>query len=117
LGLAVVLGQQQRQCSLGTAEPPGCVDPRREAEANRLLVDGGWIDPADAHQRAQARLLRLRDAAQAEQRERAVLVDKRDDVRDRRECDDVEVPLQDTGGRAQAAPARASRRPPCRTGL
>ena len=40
-------------------------------------------------------LLRLREAAQAEQRERAVLVDERHDVGDRGERDDVEVPLQE----------------------
>ena len=43
-------------------------------------------------------LLRLREAAQAEQRERAVLVDERHDVGDRGERDDVEVPLAGTDG-------------------
>ena len=94
-GLVGVLGQQQRERSLGPAEPPRCVDARREPEADRRLVDRRGIDAADPHERAQADLLRLREAAQAEQRERAVLVDERHDVRDRGQRDDVEVALQE----------------------
>ena len=48
----------------------------------------------DAHQRPQAGLLRLREPAEAEQRERPVLVDERHDVGDGRERDHVEVPLE-----------------------
>ena len=81
--------------SLGTAEPAGRVDARREPESRSTLVDGGGIDAADAHQRPQARLLGLREPPQAEKRERAVLVDERHDVGDRRERDDVEVPLEE----------------------
>ena len=73
--------------------------------ASRKPIDdssiAAGIDAADAHQRAQARLLRLREAAQAEQRERAVLVDERHDVGDRRERDDVEVPLEERMVRAE----------------
>ena len=72
------------------------------------------IDVPDAHQRAQPGLLRLREPPQAEQRERAVLVDERHDVGDRRERDDVEVPLEERDDRRRAAPARASRRRRCR---
>ena len=59
--------------------------------------------PRDAHQRAQTRLLRLREAAQPEQRERAVLVDERHDVGDRRERDDVEVPVAGTDAPAPSS--------------
>ena len=48
----------------------------------------------DAHQCAQARPLRLREAPQAEERERAVLVDERHDVGDGGERNDVQVPLE-----------------------
>ena len=66
--------------------------------ASRKPIDDssmrGRIDAGDAHQRAQPRLLRLREPPQAEQRERAVLVDERHDVGDGRERDDVEVALE-----------------------
>ena len=45
-GLVVVLGQQQLQRGLGMREAARCVDPRRETEADRALVDGGRIDAA-----------------------------------------------------------------------
>ena len=57
--------------------------------------------PADAHQRLEARLLGLGEAPQPEQRERAVLVDERDDVGDGRERDDVEVALEKRMRRAE----------------
>ena len=60
-------------------------------------VDGRRIDAGGAHERLQARLLRARERAQAGDRERAVLVDERHDVGDRRERDEVEVPLRDLG--------------------
>jgi hypothetical protein len=65
--------------------------------ASRKPIDDSSIAAGSTpptHQRAQADLLRLREATQAEQRERAVLVDERHDVRDRGERDDVEVTLQ-----------------------
>ncbi len=48
----------------------------------------------DAHQCAQPRPLRLCEAPQSEQRERAVLVDERHDVGDGGERDDVEMALE-----------------------
>jgi hypothetical protein len=116
LRLAIVFGEEQPERSLRSAQPARSIDPRREPEANGLLVDGGRVDAADPHQRAQSRLLCLGDAAQPEQRECAVLVDERDDVGDGRERNDVEVPfeewmldteqrlreLPDDGGAAQA---------------
>ena len=52
LRLVGVLGQQQRERSLGPAEPAGRVDARREPEADRRLVDRRGIDAA---RRASAR--------------------------------------------------------------
>ena len=95
LGLARVVGEEQRERRLGPAEPAGGVDPRSEPEADRALVAGRRIDAGDAHQRAQPGLLGLREPAEAEQRERAALVDERDDVGDGRERDDVEVAVEE----------------------
>ena len=66
-----------------------------EPEAACPRVDGRRIDAGSAHERLQPRLLRARERAQAGDRERAVLVDERHDVGDRRERDEVEVPLRD----------------------
>ena len=90
-----ILGEQQLERRLGPAEPPGRVDARREPEADRGLVDRRRIDAGDAHQRLQARLLRLGEPAQPAAGERAVLVDERHDVGDRRQRDHVEVALEE----------------------
>jgi hypothetical protein len=89
--LPPVVGQEQAQRGLRLAEPPGGVDPRREPEAAGALVGGRGVDARDLHQRTQARLLRPPEPRQACERERAVLVDERDDVGDRRKRDQVEV--------------------------
>ena len=94
-GLGRILSEQQLQRRLGPAQASGGVDPRREPEADRTLVERGRIHAGDAQQRAQARLLRLREAAQTDERERTVLVDERHDVGDRRERHDVEMPLEE----------------------
>ena len=78
-------------------EPPGGVDARAEPEADGARVDRGGIDARDAHQRLQADLLRARERAQAGDHHAAVLVEQRDDVGDRRQRDEVEVPLRDLG--------------------
>ena len=98
----------------GRHEPPRRVDARREPEADRRLVDRGRVDAGDAHQRLQARLLRLGEPAQPEQRERAVLVDERHDVGDGGERDDVEVALEERVLGAEQRLRRASRRRRCR---
>ena len=92
--LALVLGEQQGERGLGPAQPAGRVDPRREPEADRRLVDRGGVDVGDAHQCAQTGPLRLCEPPQAEQRERAVLVDERHDVGDGGERDDVQMALE-----------------------
>ena len=93
--LVGVVGQQQLERGARMAEPSGGVDARPEPEAARAGVDRRRIDAGRAHQRLQPRLLRARERAQARDRERAVLVDERHDVGDRRERDEVEVPLRD----------------------
>ena len=55
----------------------------------------------DAHQRAQAGLLGLREPPKPDERERTVLVDERDDVGDGGERNDVEVPLEEWMARAE----------------
>ena len=78
--------------AVGRPEPAGGVDPRREPEADGALVDGRGVDARGAHQRAQARAASSSASrAQPGDRERAVLVEERDDVGDRRERDEVEV--------------------------
>ena len=83
------------------AEPAGGVDPRREPEADGTGVDARRIDGRRAHERLQARLLRAGERAQPRARERAVLVEQRDDVGDRRERDEVEVPVDVRAERAE----------------
>ena len=93
-GLVLVLGQQQLERCARAAEPSRRVDPRREPEPDGALVDSGRVDTRNFHQRPEPRLLRAREGAEAGERERAVLVDERDDVGDRRERDQVEVARQ-----------------------
>ena len=83
--------QQQLERRVGAPEPAGGVDPRREPEPDGRGVDGRGIDPRVLHQRLEAGPLRAGERAQAGDRERAVLVEQRDDVGDRRERDEVEV--------------------------
>ena len=65
--------------------------PRREPERDRGRVDRRRIDAGHPHQRAEPGLLRACEPAQARRRERAVLVDERHDVGDRRERDEIGV--------------------------
>ena len=90
VGLDAVLGEQQLECEVGPSEPPGRVDPRRQPERDRGRVDDRGIDMGRPHQRLQPGAARPRERAEAGGRERAVLVDERDDIRDRRERDEVE---------------------------
>src|SRR5207247_705301 len=48
--LLLVLGEQELERGLRSAEAPGGVDPWREAEADRAFVDGGGIDACVAHE-------------------------------------------------------------------
>jgi hypothetical protein len=72
-------------------EAPGRVQARREAEADGSSVDRGRVDTRALHEGPQTGLRRARESAQPGDGERAVLVDERDDVGDRRERHEVEV--------------------------
>ena len=91
------------------AEPPGCVDARREPEADLSGVDRRGIDARDAHQRLQPGLLCARERAEAGDRQRAVLAEQRDDVGDRRERDEIELTAQDVGVGAEQRLAELER--------
>ena len=92
--LVAILRQQQLERRLGMAEPPRRVQSRRDPKADRGSVGCGRIDPCDLHQLAQARFLCARERPQARDRQAAVLVDERDNVRDRRDPDQIEVARQ-----------------------
>ena len=55
-GALAVGGQQELEPGVGAVEPAGGVEPRREAEADRALVDAAGVDARDVHQRLQPRL-------------------------------------------------------------
>ena len=76
------------------AETARRVDPGRKPETDRSRIDDGGVDVRDPHQRLQPRFLRSRERTQTGDRERAVLVDERDDVRDGRDGDEIEMSLQ-----------------------
>jgi hypothetical protein len=84
-------GEQQLEPGVGAVEPPGGVEPRREAEADRPLVDAAGVDPRDVHQRLQPGLACARQPPQPGADEPPVLAGERDDVGDRGERDQVEV--------------------------
>ena len=79
---------------LGPAEPARGVDARREPEADRAFIDDGRSTRADRMSaRRPGRCVRA-SCFRPGDRERAVLVDERDDVGDGRQRDEVEVPLE-----------------------
>ena len=95
LGLAGVLGEQQRERRLRPAQPARRVDARGEPEADRRLVDVGRSTPATRISARSPGFCVCASRRSPSERERAVLVDERDDVGDRRERDDVEVPVEE----------------------
>ena len=92
--LVAVLRQQQLERRLRMAEPPGRVQPRRKTKTDRGRVDCGRIDPGDLHQLAQTGFLRARERPQPRDRQAAVLIHERNDVGDRRDSNQVEMPQQ-----------------------
>ena len=46
-------GEQELEAGVGAVEAPGGVEPWREAEADRALVDAAGVHPRDVHQRLQ----------------------------------------------------------------
>src|SRR5919198_490377 len=92
--LLPILGEEQSERGLRVAEPPGGIQPRSQPEADGSRVDRSGIDAGDLHELAQPRLLRARKGAEAGDRQAAVFVHERDDVRNRRNRDEIEVPVQ-----------------------
>ncbi len=86
-----VAGQQQLDAGVGAVQAPRGVDARRQAKADRLLVDGGGVGLGDPHQRAQADALGATERDEALAHEPAVLAAQRNAVGDRGQRDDVEV--------------------------
>ena len=99
--LVRVLREQQLERRTRVAEPARCIDPRREPKADLARIDRGRIHVRGLHQGTQAELLRSRERAQTCDRERSVLTHERNDVRDRRERDEIEMPAQHFGLDAQ----------------
>ena len=91
--LVLVGGEEELERCARVPEPAGCIEARREAESDGTGVDARGIDAGDAHERAEAGFRRSRERPKPGDRKRAVLVDERDDIRDRCESDKVEVPL------------------------
>ena len=92
--LRLIRCQQEVQRGAGVSEPAGCVDPGRQPERDRARVDRGGVDAAHAHERLEARLVGSREPSHAGRHEGAVLVEEGNDVGDRRQGDEVEMPLE-----------------------
>jgi hypothetical protein len=73
-------------------EPTRGVDPRREPEADVSGVDDRGIHPRGLHQRLEPGLLGSLKPSQPRDRKGTVLAHERDDVRDRRQGHEVEMP-------------------------
>jgi hypothetical protein len=89
-----VVRQQQLEGGARMSQTACGVDPRREPETDCALVDARRIDPRDLHQRAQPGFLRARERTQSRERERAVFVDERNNVGDRRQADQIQMPFE-----------------------
>ena len=93
-GLGFCLAHQEIERDLGPAEPAGRVDARREPEGDCTFVDRRLVDACGAHERSETGSLRASELSEPGDGQCAVLVDERHDVGDRRERDEVEVPLE-----------------------
>ena len=90
--LVGVVREHELERDVGPAEPARGVDARCEPEADGARIDGCRIDARAAHERLEPGTAGRRERAEAGSRERAVLVDERDDVGDRGQRDEIEVP-------------------------
>ena len=86
-----VLGEHQLETGVGAVHPPHRVQPRRQRERHRALVQLTATRARHGEQRTQARLRRRRQRPQAAAHQRAVLALQRDHVGDRCERHEVEV--------------------------
>ena len=115
-GRDAVVGQEELERDVRPSEPAGRVDPRREPEADGGRVDRRRIDAAPPASAPAARAARACERAQPGRGERAVLVDERDDVRDRREGDEIEDARERGMVVAEQRPGERVRRRRCRRG-
>ncbi len=90
-GAPLVIGHQQLERAVGAVEAPGGIEPGREPERHRALVQPQGFDTRDRHQRAQAGPHRRGQRAQALAHEAAVLAAQRHHVGNGRERDELEV--------------------------
>ena len=101
--LVGVLREHEIERDVGATQASGGVDARREPKADGARVDGRRVDARAAHERLQPRAACRGESLQPGRGERAVLVDERDDVRDRRQRDEIEVPANGRCSRPSSA--------------
>ena len=90
VGLAQILGEQQRQSLGGGSEPPGGIDARAHAEADIAHADRR-PHARDLLQRGEAGPACVFHLPQAVAHKNPVLIHQRHDVGNRRQRDEVEV--------------------------
>ena len=88
-----ILGEHQLDPGVRPVEAPGRVDPRPEPEAEVALVEPLGDDGGRGEQGPHPRPARLARLGEAAADERAVLAPQRDQVRDRRQGNQVELGL------------------------
>ena len=91
VGRLLVIGQQQLDGGVCPLHPSRCVEPWRQPESNRLLVNVGWVGLRDPHQRPEAGAPGCRQGLQALPGEPAVFPGEVDAVGDGRNGHQVEV--------------------------
>ena len=103
-GARLVVGQQQLERAVGAVEAPGGVEPRREAERDRALVDPQRLAPRATRISARSPGRAVRgERAQPGAHEAAVLAAQRDDVGDRRDRDELELGVALAGAERRRA--------------
>ena len=90
--LGHVLGEDELERDVGAAEPARGIDAGCQSEAHGTRIDGRRVDARAAHERLESGTGGCRKSSQAGERECPVLVDERDDVGDRGQGDQIEVP-------------------------
>ena len=106
-GTVAILGQQQLEPRVGPVQAAGGVQPRAEAEPDRLLVDRARVHARDVHQRPQTDLARVRQPPQPGADQPPVLSEQRHHVGHRGQGDQVQVLV----GQRGVLPRRLEQRP------
>ena len=88
-----VVCEEQLESGIGSPDPAGGVDPRRQAEAEGVGVDRARVDPSDAHQRSQAGPRGAREGCKPLAHQPAVLALERHQIRHRRQRDKLDLVL------------------------